>query len=238
MYYLFVKALFYLLAKHVDISLIDIFAFLDQGNCIVNLNVSQLFFVLLPILIQNKKQLLCSSCWKNWQQTFTSAFHYFFYFLSEYLLPYMSGLVNSCSECWLWYQNINVGLRYFCLHNISILFTTVVSGVKHLDSVNFNQKHGSSNNMSSNIWCYLNALLLHFDSKIYFDNSSLWIFNLLAREQGLLLVSNFKSIFDQIFIDIAGWSRHEHFFLVLSICQKIGQCSTMIEMCMSNNDHG
>lgn len=59
---LFVETLSNLFTEHVNVGLVDVPALIDQRNSIVDLNVGKFFRFLLPILIQNEKKLLSSTC--------------------------------------------------------------------------------------------------------------------------------------------------------------------------------
>ena len=54
-YLFFIKSFAYLFRKHVNVGLVDVSAFIDKGNRIVDLDVRQFFRFLLPVFIQNEQ---------------------------------------------------------------------------------------------------------------------------------------------------------------------------------------
>ena len=50
--YFLVESLLDFFAEHIDVGFINIFAFLYQRNCVVNVDVSKLCFLFFPVLIQ------------------------------------------------------------------------------------------------------------------------------------------------------------------------------------------
>jgi hypothetical protein len=69
---LFIESLLNFFAQHVNIGFVNVFALLYQGDSIINVDVGELVLFLLPIFIQNKQQLFCSSGTKNWKKAFSS----------------------------------------------------------------------------------------------------------------------------------------------------------------------
>jgi hypothetical protein len=54
-YLFFVESLSDLFTEHVDVGLVDVPALIDEGDGIIDLDVVQLFGLLLPVLVQNKQ---------------------------------------------------------------------------------------------------------------------------------------------------------------------------------------
>ena len=49
-------------AEHIDVGLVDVPAFVDQRDGVVNWDVLQLLLFLLPVFVQNEKKFFSSTC--------------------------------------------------------------------------------------------------------------------------------------------------------------------------------
>jgi len=53
--FLFVETFSDFFAEHIDISFVNVSTLVNQRNCVVDLYVFELFFVLFPILVKDKE---------------------------------------------------------------------------------------------------------------------------------------------------------------------------------------
>jgi len=230
-----VESLFDFLTQHVDIGFVDIFTLFDQRDSVIDVNIGKLCLFLLPVFVQNEQKLFGSSCRKHRKETFSSSLDNFSDFLFKHLLPDGPVFVHSDTKRTFYNQNINIGLRNFGLHDIPIFLTGVVACIQNLHTIDFYDEHGGSYNMTRDISCYFNSFFLQLDAEIDCGNLFHRIANLLLREKSLL-ITNFKRITDQVMVDVFSWLCHVNFLLVVIVCQEIGQGSTMVKMCVGDQD--
>lgn len=91
--------------------------------------------------------------------------------LLELLLPHPSTLMHSYTESALRDENIHIGLRDFCLHDVSILLATIIPCVENLDAVDLDNEHGRSYDMPSHVRRDLDAFFLGLHSELNRVNS-------------------------------------------------------------------
>ncbi len=154
-----------LLAEHVDIGLVDVPALVDQRDRVVYRDVLQLLLLLLPVLVQNKQQLLRPACGKDRQQTLPPSLHDLVDVFLKLLLPETTVLVGPRPESALGDEDVHVLLGNLRFHDIPILFTTIISSVENPHSIDLDNKHRSSNDMPSDIRSDLDPILLSLDLK-------------------------------------------------------------------------
>jgi hypothetical protein len=87
------------------------------------------------------------------------------------LLPETTVLVGPRPESALGDEDVDVLLRNLRFHDIPILFTTIISSVENPHSIDFDDKHRSSNDMPSDIRSDLDPVLLSLDSKLNWVNT-------------------------------------------------------------------
>ena len=73
--------------------------------------------------------------------------------------------VDTRPKSTLRYQDIHIGWRDLCLHDIAVLFTAEIPSVQHFHPVNFDYEHGSSYDVPRHIGCDFYPLLFHLYSK-------------------------------------------------------------------------
>jgi len=229
-YILFVEALSDLLAQHVDVGFIDVSAFVDERYSVVDLDVSQLLALLLPVLIEDEQQLLCPSRRENRQQAFASSLHDLVNVLLELLLPHPPALVHPHPEGTLRNEDIDVGLGNLGLHDIPILLAAIVPSVEHFHPIDFDDEHGCSHDMSSYIRGKFNSFLFCLHSKLHGIDSFEAVQDLLGVEERLVLL-HLRSISDQVVIDVLCGLRHKYLLLEIGVMrEEEGQSTAVVQV--------
>lgn len=95
---LFIETFSYLLTEHIDISLIDFLALINQFNRIINPNILQFLNILIPKLIKYKQQLLCPASREHGQKALAPPLDNFLDLLPKILFPYIPTLMHTDSE--------------------------------------------------------------------------------------------------------------------------------------------
>ena len=83
----------------------------------------------------------------------------------------MTIMMNTSPKCTFRYKDVNICGGDFSLHDITILLTTKITCVQYFDSINFDNKHGSSNNMAGNVWGDFYAFFFDFHTKFYLTDA-------------------------------------------------------------------
>ena len=229
-YILFVETLSDLLAQHVDVGFIDVSAFVDERYSVVDLDVSQLLALLLPVLIENKQQLLCPSRRENRQQAFSPSLHDLVHVLLELLLPHPPALVHPHPKGTLRNQDIDIGLGNLGLHDIPILLAAIVPSVEHFHPIDFDDEHGCSDDMSSYIGGKFNSFLFCLHSELDWIDPFEAVQNLLGVEERLVLL-HLRSISDQVVIDVLCGLGHKYLLLEIGVMrEEEGQSTAVVQV--------
>ena len=162
---LLVKSLFDFLAQHVNVSLIDLLALINKLYCVVNPYVLEFFRILVPELIQDEQKFLSSSGRKYWEKALPTSLYNLFHFLPKVLFTNVAVGMDTSPKGALRDQDINIGWRNFSLHDVPIFFATEVSCIENFHSINFDDEHGSSNDMPRHIRCNLDPIFFNFHSE-------------------------------------------------------------------------
>jgi hypothetical protein len=153
----------------------------------------------------------------------------------KFLLACASRLVLPGAESALGYENIDVFLRNFRFHDVSILFTAIISCVEDPHSVDFDDKHGSSHDVPRNVRSELDPILFSLHPELYRTDAFHAVFNMLIVEKSLFSL-NFGGVSYQVLVNIFGRTGHIDLTLVIVLMKEVGKGSTVVEMGVGDDD--
>ena len=134
--------------------------------------------------------------------------------LLEFLFPAMTTLMNSFAESALRNENINVFLGNLSFHDVPIFLAAVISSVQYSNSIDLNDEHGCSHDMSGHVWGELDSSFFGLDSELDCPNSFHAVLDLLIVEESFIFLY-FGGISDEVVVNLFGGSGHEYFLFVV-----------------------
>ena len=156
--------------------------------------------------------------------------------LLKFLLAHASAFMHPYPKGTFGNKNVNVGLRYFSLHDVPIFFATVVPSIQNLNAIDFDNEHGRPHDMPGHVRRNLDAVLLSLNSKLDGINTLQAVQNLLVIEECLVSL-HLGGIAHEIVVYIFGGFCHIDLTFVVVPSEEVGKRTAVVQMCVGYYHH-
>lgn len=137
------------------------------------------------------------------------------------MLPDVPVLMLARAKSALGNEDINIGGRDFCHHDVPILFATEVASVEDFDPVDLDNKHGGAYNMTGDIRGDLDAIFFDFDAELDRTDAGKRLSDIFLGKEDSIFVADFEGVADQVVVDVLGGLGHVDLLLVVVIGKEI-----------------